>query len=325
MLIVCLQRREPEVGKSQARIMEIEPDSVQFEAMLDTWWGVLTKDQMRWKLLASPYGPAWGLCALYEDEVAAMLVIGRTRTQWNDHIWDSGAIYQTFTAPAFRGRGLMSQLVAYAVSHGQSRGFQMISALPNVESRGIYAKAGFAHVGFLRRWVAPNYSSFLPALREIRTGNLCTSRPAADRAPTYSSFSDQIPLARGCIHSVRTGDFLNWRFGGHPQSAYRIVTTEDYVAYCREGRRGELSELQVLGISAHNARAAMTALRSARSSYRGLVSFAVSDGRWNGKLMAAGFIPTRRGSPIHLAVLDPEIPRRMDSGLFLDGIDGHTA
>lgn len=308
-------------------IVEVDPSSKDFQAVWPSWH--LSQNQLNWKLTASPYGPTWILIARCGDDVAAILAIGRTRTHWADRVWESGFIYHTFTVPEFRRRGLMSALLEYAATHGIARGFQLIFALPNPQARQVYSTAHFAEVGFLRGWVGPTLRSAGPALMAAKNDVGYDSQPGDNfielaSLPDLQTLPNQQTPSSDCVHSVRTSDFLRWRFGGWPQSRYRVVETDKCQFYCRTGSRGHLAELQILGASSTHAGDVIAGLKSARRGYRGLVSFSVSDGPWYKRLLAAGFIPTMKGSPIHVIRLDPALPAEATGGLYLDGLDVHT-
>ncbi|MEZ4866333.1 MAG: GNAT family N-acetyltransferase [Caldilineaceae bacterium] len=211
----------------------------------------------QWKHAENPFGASSGLYAW--DEAAAQAVGLRVLMRWafqhpDGQIVQGARAVDTATHPAYQRMGIFSALTRQAIAELTAQGVDCIFNTPNQKSLPGYLKMGWQ--------VAAQWPLYLKPLRPLRMAwrrlrpAITTPDAAFDRsfapailpwAEFHARYGDQLPALvaaheqnrrhRG-LRTVRTVDYLAWRYGGHPHVRYGLYPHTD--------RRGELLGLAIL-------------------------------------------------------------------------------
>jgi GNAT superfamily N-acetyltransferase len=209
----------------------------------------------RWKHEANPFGPSPCLVA----ESAGQLVGVRVFLRWT---WRAGArdiravrAVDTATHPAWRGRGVFSQLTARLVEQMRGDGVGFVYNTPNAKSMPGYLKMGWALVTRIPLWVRPLRLSGV-LRRTLSAAPACP--PTLERLDPVAevlgdsrvaAFLSDLAFRDERYHTARTSAYLRWRYGEIPGLSYRarFETEGDAGALViARGRvRGRLRELTI--------------------------------------------------------------------------------
>lgn len=207
-----------------------------------------TADFWRWKHEHSPFGPSYSVCACApagpsERERIAGL---RTLMWWSFGDPTGGRLraaraVDTATHPDFQRRGIFSRLTRRAIEELQREGAAFIFNTPNDQSLPGYLKMGWETVARWPVYVRPVHWIKSPVklmAGRVRAGRRLGPLPHPG-APltTWSRFYERQKDALGELISahesrrrtvgyrtVRTSDYLDWRYGQHPDVEYWVLS-----------------------------------------------------------------------------------------------------
>lgn len=196
-------------------------------------------ERFRWAYLENPDGQArvWGA----EDEGTLVGVAAVFPRRLRLPTGDEALACTTgdlSVAPSHRRRGLASKLRARARAAVDAGESALLFAIPNPEAAGVHERAGFAHLGDMRRMVrvlaipGPAFVRALtrwPVQRLVRGARGATlACTLVERATADASLSDvqrlyeRIAPTLG-ISVVRSAPYLRWRFLDNPRSPARLL------------------------------------------------------------------------------------------------------
>jgi hypothetical protein len=205
-----------------------------------------TNDFWQWKHHANPFGVSYGLLAWDEqaEEIASLRVLMRWSFGTRDgKVVQAARAVDTATHPDHQRRGLFLRLTRRAVVELTAEGSGFIFNTPNQKSLPGYLKMGWKEAA---RW--PLY---LKPLRPLRMAYRRLRPKPPEAAMAFANqfregilpwhtfmqrYGDQVEnllttweRARRQVglRTVRTVDYLNWRYGGHPHIEYGVYPHTD--------------------------------------------------------------------------------------------------
>jgi GNAT superfamily N-acetyltransferase len=223
----------------------------------------------QWKHEANPFGPSAGLYARDAETGKALGL--RILMRWvlegrdGERIPAARAV-DTATHPAYRRRGIFSELTRQAIGDLAREGVGLIFNTPNRET----SLPGYLKLGWR---VVAEWPLYVRLLRPGRmAGGLLGRWQDADGAPSFGEFFGPgiLPWAafearygavlegflegwegsrvRTGLRTLRDASYLRWRYGGHPLPRYGVWPWEDGdglagVAIVRPNRRRGLREV----------------------------------------------------------------------------------
>lgn len=235
-----------------------------------------TEKYWRWKHIENPFGESAGTLAMASDGSGSVVAV-RSFMQWR---FLSGTMeltavraVDTVTADAWRGKGIFKQLTLQAVKNLEGEGVDLVFNTPNQNSAPGYLKMGWCDIGSVALYIRPlKPLTMLWALLRSKWGAdpaTSTWHPDEAELPRWAEWenrSEIIAVMRSHemkrrafgLRTVRTADYLSWRYGRNPQADYRvhILRENDYVlavAALRPNIRYGLRELVITEIWARDA------------------------------------------------------------------------
>ncbi len=300
----------------------------------------------RWKHFDNPSGPSQILLAANED------VLGlRAFLQWTFRT-PAGQLravraVDTSTHPLYRRRRVFLRLTELSVQRARDDGVDLIFNTPNPQSMAGYLKLGWQRVGRPRllayilrptriasvlvrggrmRFFDPSFP--VPGLRPV--SDLLTREK---RLQTLLSADDANHA--GSIRTMRTVEFLRWRYALAPSLPYGAIWTDgtrlDAAVIVRANTRRGLRELMVVEVLLGGGIGELINLTqrlasSAPADY--LVAAAVPGTPHWVALRKAGFLPlpgwlgpTLTVLPLHPGLWQPEITRLLNWQLSLGDLE----
>jgi GNAT superfamily N-acetyltransferase len=198
-----------------------------------------TRAQWAWKHESNPFGPSIVLVATSGDRVVGVRALMRWRLITPvGAIIDSVRPVDTATHPEFERRGIFRRLTMEGLDLARDQGIHLVFNTPNARSGAGYLSMGWREVGTVGALVRPRIGSTLPA-------PIDAAPSPTEVAPGSSPFEAVAPMDRPPLglRTPRTGDYLAWRFGGHPTVRYSVLGSGPRVAVLRAGVRGARVEL----------------------------------------------------------------------------------
>jgi GNAT superfamily N-acetyltransferase len=207
----------------------------------------------RWKHMDNPFGESLMLLATDGDRVVGLRAFMRWRFLAGDRVVTAVRAVDTATHPEYQGRGIFRKLTLEALD--RLRGdVDLVFNTPNEKSLPGYLKMGWRTVGRLPVLVAPRHP--IHVLRRWRSGEAPPVRPV--KAPTAAEALADPDVPRLLtdrreprLHTVRTPEYIRWRYADAPLLGYRAVTERDSggglvgMAVFRVRPRGGLREATV--------------------------------------------------------------------------------
>jgi GNAT superfamily N-acetyltransferase len=205
-----------------------------------------TEEFWRWKHHANPFGTSYGTYAW--DEAAEQVASLRVLMRWTFTARDGGLLQgaravDTATHPDHQRRGLFSRLTRQAITELTAQGTAFIFNTPNQNSLPGYLKMGWQETA--------HWPLYLKPLRPLRMAYRRLRPLSAEEARNFGvhfggsvltwdhfveQYKDQIEalLTMGekgrrqvGLRTVRTMDYLAWRYGGHPHVQYGVYAHTD--------------------------------------------------------------------------------------------------
>jgi predicted N-acetyltransferase YhbS len=208
-----------------------------------------TSDFWRWKHFENPFGESFLRVACDADgEVVGLRAFMRWQLDVDGRRVPAVQAVDTATDPAYRRRGVFSELTRQSVEEVRRAGISIIFNTPNATSRPGYQKLGWHDVGTVTPLVlVANRARF--AVRILASGLGIRShddgpRTRSDGTGSASRVLTEDPgslveLVRGAnaesegkLVTRRSLDYLRWRYALHPNLAYEssIVTQRGHPA-----------------------------------------------------------------------------------------------
>jgi len=217
-----------------------------------------------WKHELNPFGRSVLLLAEVDGRLAGVRAFMRWRLMANGHVVHAAKPVDTVTHPDYQRRGIFKRLTTEACEVARRDGIGLLFNTPNGNSLPGYLKLGWQRVAELSlrvRLQRPVGAVWRLASWRLRNGEV----PAQERffrdAPT--SAADVLDresagigelLAQTCasaqLRTVRTIEFLRWRYASHPHIRYFAETTADAgrldgIAFYRTNFRAGLREIMI--------------------------------------------------------------------------------
>lgn len=194
-----------------------------------------------WKHEANPFGSSYGLVA-WDDKTAKAAGL-RVLMQWhfrapNGNDYRAVRAVDTATHPDYQRLGIFSGLTRQAIAELTTDGVDCIFNTPNSKSLPGYLKMGWQ--------IAARWPLYIRPLRPLRMAWRRLIRATPTAASEFHSFfgpailpwadfahqyGDAIPPLLTAwesdrptvgLRTVRSLDYLNWRYGGHPHIRYGV-------------------------------------------------------------------------------------------------------
>ncbi len=249
-----------------------------------------TPELFSWKHLDNPFGRSIMLIAEADGRIAGFRAFMRWEldTPGGRRLRCVRAV-DTATHPDFQRRGIFSKLTMAGVDLATEDGIDLIFNTPNHKSGAGYLKMGWSEVGPIGVMARPS-----PRLLS-RHDEPWPQSPAGDVASLIEQGrldSDPDHRWQG-VRTVRSREYLRWRFTSHPTARYAATANEGGAAVVRLTRRHDRNELVVSEMIGPSSPAAVrTSIRTYRPDYTvAWFSAGTPERRW---ATAAGLIPVPR-------------------------------
>ena len=215
--------------------------------------GTRSPELFRWKHVDNPSGRSLMLLAERDERVVGLRAFMRWRFIGGGEVIRAVRAVDTATHPDYQGRGIFRTLTLEALDRLRGDA-DLVFNTPNEKSLPGYLKMGWRTLGRLPVLVAPRHP--IRVLRGWRGGE---SRPTGPvEAPTAAEALADPDVSKLLtdrreprLHTVRTPEYLRWRYAHAPLLDYRAVTERDgagrllAMAVFRVRARGGLREATV--------------------------------------------------------------------------------
>ena len=189
----------------------------------------------KWKHQDNPAGDSVGLAAFSPSgELIGLRPFMRWRLRGADGV-EVSAVRAVDTAvdPDWRRSGLFSRMTVGALEQLAENGIDLVFNTPNDRSGPGYRKMGWHLLGHPRVWIRPRPFGLTRRLVESPCIGLRPFRPEDAAALAEMGTED-----RGDALIVeKSPEYLRWRYGGHPNLTYSLVSCEAGTAVVRPDRR----------------------------------------------------------------------------------------
>jgi GNAT superfamily N-acetyltransferase len=202
----------------------------------------------RWKHLDNPFGRSFMLLAEVDRQLIGFRSFMRWRFQVGGATVRAVRAVDTATHPDFQGRGVFSRLTLEALE-ALGDEIDLVFNTPNDRSLPGYLKMGWHMVGRIPVHVRVRHPVRLArhrrSLKAVETtvaGTSVEAERATDVLEDEHALNDLLSRAETpetLIHTVRTLDYLRWRYGDAPLLDYRAV---------RDHRGGALRGLAIFRV-----------------------------------------------------------------------------
>jgi Acetyltransferase (GNAT) domain len=221
--------------------------------------GNADENRFRWLYAESPFGPAraWIACEK-QGEAIGMAAVFPRRMYLNDNIVSGCVLGDLCISPKYRSVGPALSLQRACLACARSREFAVAYDFPSTTMSSIYQHLGLSPIGksvrlaktlradkkvegALRSRVlarpATAAVNLALALADGKSSNRDGLEFRLEDAPCgseYSRLAERVGSSLG-ICTVRTAEYLNWRYLQHPHRKYEFLTTRrgnDMLTYC---------------------------------------------------------------------------------------------
>jgi GNAT superfamily N-acetyltransferase len=219
-------------------------------------WGTRPDEaELAWFYERNPVRPASVLLAEEDDRVVASAAISFQRMSIAGRDEVVGTAVHLATDPAYRGRGIFSDLQVQNEERVRGSGVRLLLVVPNAQSAPILVeRLGWRELRPLRVWARPGVL------------------PVVDSGPRAPGGNDRV---------VRDPDWVRWRFVAAPRR-YTVIERGGHAVAARRGRVGNVVAVAGAGLG--------DAVRAAR----GAVVIACPPPWERRRYLAAGFVPTTK-------------------------------
>jgi len=212
-----------------------------------------------WLYLENPFGPAraWVACG-DKDEAVGMAAVFPRRMYRDGMVVNGCVLGDLCISTKYRSVGPVLQLQRICLACARSDEFAVAYDFPSATMSRVYEHLGILAIGKSVRLVKPlridnNVERILPvpalarplaaagnfalALRDQKSSDLPSLDVRLDDAPCsseYSALAEQVGSSSG-ICTVRSAEYLNWRYRRHPRVKYEFLAVRrdnELLAYC---------------------------------------------------------------------------------------------
>ncbi len=252
--------------------------------------GVRDVDYWNWKHEQNPCGRSLMLMARADGRLVGIRAFMRWDMRCDGDVIHAAKPVDSVTHPDYQRRGIFSQLTREACELAAREGVAFLFNTPNQNSKPGYLKLGWHEVGELAmqakimrplsavsnalRWKLPG--------RELppREAYFAAQPQAASTVLAGEAVADLLKehaAAAGQLETLRSPEFLQWRYGAHPHLDYFAETVEgegrlDGVLVYRTNLRHGLREIMITDLIVRPVREAATVdrlLRQLQANTRG--------------------------------------------------------
>lgn len=184
----------------------------------------------RWKHYSNPFGRSFILLAEADDRIAGVRAFMRWRFRAGDREVTAVRAVDTATHPDFQGRGIFSRLTLTALDALRAEGVDLVFNTPNQNSLPGYLKMGWTTVG--RVPVLVGVRRPLRFVRRFRNQTDVAGKGPEAEAPhareilasdDIDTLLDNSQTRSSRLRTVRTGEYLRWRYADAPLLDYRAI------------------------------------------------------------------------------------------------------
>lgn len=206
-----------------------------------------THELWEWKHQISPFGASYVRLACDEaDTLVGMRAFMKWQFQVEGRTLEAVRAVDTATHPDYRRLGIFSTLTSQVVDEVRDSGVDLIFNTPNEYSMPGYLKMGWHHVATIQPLIKVlNYPAFALGMVRSRLGRQSSRQHSADQFFKAAAMPAPVLLERraalenllgqdeqyrkghGGIRTLRSWDYLNWRYGKHPTMPYWAVIIEE--------------------------------------------------------------------------------------------------
>ncbi len=251
----------------------------------------------RWKHVDNPFGRSIMLVATESDQIVGFRAFMRwTLTTPQGSHFRCVRPVDTATHPDHRRRGIFRELTHAAVEQATADGVNLIFNTPNAQSGAGYLKMGWSLVGRIGVMVRPGWR-FVGKSDSV----------ASDRPVDHLTGDDRPPNG---LRTLRSTEYREWRFTGHPGARYVKFGGRDSYVICRTNTRGGRRELVVSEAVGQIKQPLREATRALTGHYA--VGWFRQGSPERSRLLRAGFGPVPKvtalqlvARPLDVAGIDP--------------------
>jgi GNAT superfamily N-acetyltransferase len=226
------------------------------------------ESELEWFFERNPVRAASVLLGEEDDRVVASVGISFQRMTVHGRELEVGTAVRLATDPAYRGRGLFTELQSTNEERVRELGVRVLLTVPTPASaRVLLGRLGWTALPPLRVWARLHVLPARQRARRVERFERTASRGAAGRR-------DRV---------LRDADWLNWRFAGAP-IPYALLEHDGYAVVGRRGRIGVLAAAEGDG----------DLLVDAAAAASGPALVAAPPPWERPRYLRAGFLPTHR-------------------------------
>ena len=217
------------------------------------------KDIFLWKHKDNPVGPSIITYAVdtERDKVIAVEALSPRKLSYNGLVYLGYESNDTSTHPDYGRRGLFTSLVRLGTEIASKRNTSFFYGFPNFNSKRGFLKLNWKDVGTIAVLVKPSHPlrvgfAFLTDRKGLRSFIGDIKNEPAENIVNQSLPEDleEFLKVRGSWGNrwvgYRDRSILKWRFLEHPFHTYRIIRTEQGLAFVLLGHRGILQECRIV-------------------------------------------------------------------------------
>lgn len=229
----------------------------------------------RWQYFDNPFSPPSSWLAQDADgNVVGHAGLFATPGRIHDTPCTIGHAADAATAPGWRGRGIYHALSQSRLQHAANQGLPATIIIPNDRSREPATRSGIVIRHRVRAYVRPKRLPLKGSSPDMVTE--CTAEQLPHVPLDLSLATDR---GRNGVH--RCGEWIRWRYAGHPTRVFRYFfcgepTAATAMAITAVVKRGRRRLLYVMEVLAHSPAGAATVLRAAISQHPRLPTVVVA-------------------------------------------------
>jgi GNAT superfamily N-acetyltransferase len=207
----------------------------------------------RWKHLTNPFGTSLMLIAEHAETIVGLRAFMRWRFTFDGGEIAAVRAVDTATHPDYQGKGIFRRLTLAALDELRSD-TDLVFNTPNDKSLPGYLKMGWSRAG--RIPIRVRIRRPIHFMRRVRTYRRI---PDDDVTVEVDAPTAKEVLARSgrlrvmgyrdreadVVQTIRSPDYLDWRYGAPPLLGYRAICEDDAIAIFRVRPRGGLREATV--------------------------------------------------------------------------------
>ena len=211
--------------------------------------------RLDWMAEGNPAGPTQWHIALNkkDDTVVATSSLMPKDFFLNGKKIKGGIVGDIMTAPMFRIRGVAQTLLQTIRDDAGKSGIEFLYSVPNDHSRKLLMRAGLSHRRTLSNYLIPVdiefylkkiakslsfslnckghfFSTVVDRLfngSEYDNSRMSIQDAAQEVGPEFDDFWSKLKAVPDLLISSKSSAYLNWRYGKHPDSNFRILKYKD--------------------------------------------------------------------------------------------------